>query len=61
MAIKKAFKGRPVIWLYLLLFYQGCGARKYFPGQERVKSAFELALRTELEGYNLYVSGPEFE
>ena len=32
---------------------------KYFPGQERVKSAFELALRTELEGYNLYVSGPE--
>ena len=23
---------------------------KYFPGQERGKSAFELALRTELEG-----------
>ena len=32
---------------------------KYFPGQVSVKSAFELALRTVLEGYNLYVSGPE--
>ncbi len=32
---------------------------RYFPGQERVRSAFDLALKTELEGYNLYVSGPE--
>ncbi len=30
-----------------------------FPGQERVKSAFDLALSIESEGYNLYVSGPE--
>lgn len=30
-----------------------------FPGQERVKSAFDIALKIELEGYNLYVSGPE--
>ncbi len=30
-----------------------------FPGQERVRSAFDLALNTEFEGYNLYVSGPE--
>ncbi len=28
-----------------------------FPGQERVKSAFDLALSTESKGYNLYVSG----
>ena len=32
---------------------------KYFPGQVRVNSALELAFRTELEGYYLYVSGPE--
>ncbi|MFN4319853.1 MAG: AAA family ATPase [Aquificaceae bacterium] len=32
---------------------------RYFPGQERVKAAFELTLKTEREGYNLYVSGPE--
>ncbi|MDW8066638.1 MAG: AAA family ATPase [Aquificaceae bacterium] len=32
---------------------------EFFPGQERVESAFELALNTELEGYNVYVSGPE--
>ncbi|MCS6997884.1 MAG: AAA family ATPase [Aquificaceae bacterium] len=32
---------------------------EFFPGQERVKSAFDLALKTEKEGYNLYVSGPE--
>ena len=30
-----------------------------FPGQERVKSAFDLALSIESEGYNLYVSGTE--
>jgi predicted ATP-dependent protease len=34
-------------------------AAELFPGQERVRSAFDLALKTELEGYNLYVSGPE--
>ncbi len=32
---------------------------EFFPGQDRVKVAFEIALKTELEGYNLYVSGPE--
>lgn len=32
---------------------------EFFPGQERVRSAFDLALKTEKEGYNLYVSGPE--
>ncbi len=30
-----------------------------FPGQERVDSAFDLALKTDREGYNVYVSGPE--
>ncbi len=30
-----------------------------FPGQERVRLAFDLALNTESEGYNIYVSGPE--
>ena len=30
-----------------------------FPGQERVKLAFDLALKLDREGYNLYVSGPE--
>ncbi|MFN3947590.1 MAG: Lon protease family protein [Aquificaceae bacterium] len=34
-------------------------AKELFPGQDRVKSAFDIALKTELEGYNLYVSGPE--
>lgn len=32
---------------------------EFFPGQDRVKTAFEIAIKTELEGYNLYVSGPE--
>ena len=30
-----------------------------FPGQDRVERAFSLALETEREGYNVYVSGPE--
>jgi len=30
-----------------------------FPGQERAERAFSLALSTEREGYNVYVSGPE--
>ena len=30
-----------------------------FPSQPRVESAFNLALKTEKEGYNVYVSGPE--
>lgn len=30
-----------------------------FPSQPRVDRAFELALSTEKEGYNVYVSGPE--
>ncbi|RLJ70861.1 putative ATP-dependent protease [Hydrogenivirga caldilitoris] len=30
-----------------------------FPSQPRVDNSFELALRTEKEGYNVYVSGPE--
>ncbi len=30
-----------------------------FPGQERVDKAFEIGLKTEKEGYNIYVAGPE--
>ncbi|MBK3333225.1 AAA family ATPase [Persephonella atlantica] len=30
-----------------------------FFGQERVENAFNIALKTEKEGYNLYVAGPE--
>ena len=30
-----------------------------FPSQPRVERAFEIALETEKEGYNVYVSGPE--
>ncbi len=33
--------------------------RVLFPGQERVKKAFELALNTDKEGYNIYVAGSE--
>ncbi len=34
-------------------------AEHVFPGQRRVDSAFNLALKTNKEGYNIYVSGPE--
>ncbi len=30
-----------------------------FPKQERVEKAFEVAVKTEKEGYNLYVAGPD--
>ncbi|MFN3814185.1 MAG: Lon-like protease helical domain-containing protein, partial [Aquificaceae bacterium] len=30
-----------------------------FPGQKRVERAFDLALSTVYEGYNIFVSGPE--
>ncbi len=30
-----------------------------FPGQERVERAFDLALSSVFEGYNIFVSGPE--
>jgi len=30
-----------------------------FPKQERVEKAFEVAIKTEKEGYNLYVAGPD--
>jgi len=30
-----------------------------FPGQDRVERAFDLALSTSYEGYNVFVSGPE--
>ena len=33
--------------------------KSIFPGQERVDSAFEIGLKTEKEGYNIYVAGPE--
>jgi len=34
-------------------------AEHVFPGQKRVDLAFNLALKTDKEGYNIYVSGPE--
>ncbi|RMH81303.1 MAG: ATP-binding protein [Acidobacteria bacterium] len=47
---------------YGYLYKQGTQEVKpesLFPGQERVKKAFDLALASHFEGYNVYVSGPE--
>lgn len=59
MAIKKLSKGDLLYGYTYSYSTKDVEPGKYFPGQERVRSAFDLALRTELEGYNLYVSGPE--
>ena len=32
---------------------------RIFPGQKRVEKAFDIALKTDKEGYNIYVAGPE--
>ncbi|MFN7065893.1 MAG: AAA family ATPase [Aquificaceae bacterium] len=59
MAIKKLSKEDLVYGYVYQYTTEDVEAGEFFPGQERVRSAFDIALKTELEGYNLYVSGPE--
>lgn len=59
MALKE-LKGEDLILSYT--FERGTKdtePEEFFPGQDRVKRAFDLFLNSKFEGYNLYVVGPE--
>ncbi len=59
MAVKKLTKEDLTYGYAYIYSTRDVEPAELFPGQERVKSAFDLALSIESEGYNLYVSGPE--
>ena len=59
MGIKKLYHEELKIKYKIDKSTKEVSAERLFPGQERVKKAFDIALKTEKEGYNIYVAGPE--